>query len=194
VPTLKPMSLYHLFSSELTLQEVLNLYKSYLPTAIALLYTPKNCQFATFTEGRLCVATEEISRDQLAQIFEARIFNQDYELRWLNQRQGQGKSVLLWDKEELEATKQNLKKQTPIIRTLDQTYALWGEGTGISPSEGWSRLAAARIGKLDVPIKQLSAKQRVYLKTREYLKQDERYGNVSVAEERLLSLNLEQGT
>jgi CRISPR-associated protein (TIGR03984 family) len=77
-----------------------------------------------------------------------------------------------------------------VVETVEQTYLLWGEGLSGSPATGWSYLAAARVGRLAVPVAQLAQRQRVQLKAREYLVTADEHGNVAVADERLLGLEV----
>ncbi len=80
-----------------------------------------------------------------------------------------------------------------FLDTITQQYLLWGKGVSPPPQEGWSRLAAARIGALDVPILGIQRNtQQVQLIAREYIGfcegQAGEYGNVAVLEERLIKL------
>ena len=74
-----------------------------------------------------------------------------------------------------------------LVGELDGQYLLWGE----KPSDlgnGWKLLTTSRIGSLEIPFKDdLSDKARVVLKTVEYLREFE-FGNIAVAEERLVKL------
>jgi CRISPR-associated protein (TIGR03984 family) len=87
------------------------------------------------------------------------------------------------------------EEKEEIEDTLSQQYLLWGEPIINSKNiqAGWQRLAEARIGKLDIPlIENLSDKQqRVYLKTREYIKILD-YGNCAIVEERLQNLEVKR--
>jgi CRISPR-associated protein (TIGR03984 family) len=160
---------------------------------IALLYSPQSCQLARLKEGQL----EDYHNQPInnwREIFEARIFNPETELRWLNRNQGKGEAVLI-----TEATKEEQLKDFSALPPVEceriepcQQYLLWGETAhNKNCSEGWQRLAEARIGKLDIPLdRALNQNQRVYLKTYEYLSnQSDEYGNFAVIEERLVQLD-----
>jgi len=111
---------------------------------------------------------------------------------------GLGRAVLISDIELTSVFNDEVDVSlTQILDTIPQQYLLWGKGIVRSPSsfQGWSRLAAARIGTLDVPIMGIKPKQQVKLMAKEYIglcegEAGEKYGNVSVLEERLLGLEI----
>jgi CRISPR-associated protein (TIGR03984 family) len=161
-----------------------------LKDAIALLYSPNACQFLRLISGTLQDSYGK-SVNHLSDVFEARIFTEHCELRWLNRDRGKGDAVLLTE------VKQSISGfqvcQQPIEGILDQQYLLWGKPV-LNPNniqDGWQRLAEVRIGKLNIPISERlnDKEQRVYLKTREYINALE-YGNCAVIEERLLKLEV----
>ncbi len=191
----KPTTLYSYRSDgQLSLEEAIAKCQPHLEGTIALLYSPNACQFLRLINGEF---KDSHSRkiNNLTDVFEARVFTEYCELRWLNREHGKGDAVLLT--EDLKLT-ENLKSidgfqeaKQQIKDTLIQKYLLWGEPV-LNPQDiqdGWQRLAEARIGKLNIPIsnKLSDKKQRVYLHTREYIDTLE-YGNCVVVEERLLKL------
>jgi len=156
-------------------------------SAIALLYSPTACQFAKLESGSLRdFAGKEI---ETAPIFEARIFNETSELRWLNISSGKGQAVLV-SQDNISGIFKD-KCNLEYFESLPQQYVLWGEGMS-NPSKdpnGWSRLGAARIGAMDIPIADITTnEQRVILKVVEYLQEVDEHGNVAVVEERLVRL------
>lgn len=174
------------------------------PETIALLYSPSQCVLARLKDKQLWD-----SRDKpidLDDAFEARVFNEETELRWLNIEAGLGRAVLLSASPIPEACRKQLTEDVsrPALKLLPQTYLLWGEGvkdqdpvtTGLAA--GWSRLTTARIGPMNVPIivpdavetDDESRKPRVLLRVCEYLAECDEYGNVAVVEERLLKLEV----
>jgi CRISPR-associated protein (TIGR03984 family) len=181
----------YLSTNTIPLTEALQTYAHVLENGIALLYSPQFCKFSKFeTTGNLTDSKgERISLDyQENYIFEARVFNEDCELRWLNEFEGQGRSVLI---SEQELPNLSDAEASPFLETIRQQYLLWGEKTENQPVSGWQRLATARIGALDVPVSQpLTEKQRVYLNTVEYLAEVDKFGNVAVVEERLVKLEV----
>lgn len=197
-------------NNEMKLQDALTASQSVLAAkkTVALLYTPQRCKLAVLENGTL--RQSDGKAVDLTEVFEARVFNEDAELRWLNKQDGTGRAVLLCAQEIPEPCLNKLPEDASLkaLHTLKQTYLLWGEGIGqtkkVSLADGWSRLTTARIGWLDVPVQGVGKNERVYLKALEYLAEydadgklvqedqpmedTKRYGNVAVAEERLLCL------
>lgn len=184
-------TLYSYVTSDVSLSEAIQEYKEQLKNAIALLYSPESCQFAKLDpSGNLTDSKgKSINLDyQENYIFEARIFNPDCELRWLNKANGGGCAVLI-----SEQKLSNLSdcQEESFLATIGQQYLLWQKKTKTYPSEGWVRLSTARIGSLDVPLNQsITEDQRVYLKTIEYLNEVDKFGNVAIIEERLIKLEV----
>lgn len=187
-------TLYGRASKEsITLKDALKQCAIFLEDSVALVYAPSFCKFAKFENGGLSLVDDR----SLSTVFEARVFNQNVELRWLNISNGLGRAVLISDIEITRVfTDEEDVSLTEILDTIPQQYLLWGKGVVRSPSlpQGWSRLAAARIGALDVPITGIKPKQQVKLIAREYIGLSEgdagEYGNVAVVEERLIDLEL----
>jgi CRISPR-associated protein (TIGR03984 family) len=181
------ITLYGSRQTEITLMDAIAACQTCFSEAVGLFYSPEWCLL-----GNVC-GTQIKGSDgadlSLSRVFEARLFNVDYELRWLNQRSNQGTAVLLSEHEDTSFLQQPLDG-LPAIATHEQTYLLWGEGYRADLPAGWSRLATARLGKLDLPISGVNqSQQRVKLIAKEYFHcLDDLYGNVIVAEERLMSL------
>jgi CRISPR-associated protein (TIGR03984 family) len=154
--------------------------------AIGLFYSPSACRI-----GKVCVGVVTDETDvvlDLTQVFEARIFNAQGELRWLNRSGGQGQAVLLAE-QPIEQYLTEPIEPIQAIEVIDSQYLLWGEGTGSKPiAEHWSYLSAARIGKVAVPIDGVNRKDRVKLLFCEYLGEWDDQGNIVVLEERLIGL------
>ena len=173
-------------SQDISLQDAIAACQAhFLDSAIALLYSPTDCQFAKLAGGGLQNAIGEDIKT--GQIFEARIFNETSELRWLNLSSGKGYAVLISQDDISEILKDECNLE--YFESLPQQYVLWGEGMSHSTPKGWSRLGAARIGAMDVPIADITtSEQRVILKVIEYLREVDDHGNVAVVEERLVCL------
>ena len=172
----------------LTVSEAITACQHILEGAIGLLYSPQACTLVRLApDGTLHDAdTKEVS---LTNIFEARIFNENCELRWLNELDGSGRAALVAESEISAAGFGKIN--TKACDALEQRYLLWGEKAKDNNTEGWQRLAEARIGKLNIPLAQtIEKEQRVYLKTLEYLAVVDDYGNVAVTEERLVRLEV----
>lgn len=190
--TIKLCSLYAIARNNTTLQDSVNACQTVweIEGAIALLYSPAKCQFARLhCENDTVQFLDYIDQPiDITKVFEARIFNDDAELRWLNQECGKGRSVLL-SQQLLQLQNYDSIETLTNLEHLDQHYLLWGEGWTKPEqwSEQWSRLTLARIGGIPVPVSKLQRQQTVKLFVREYLRADN-YGNLSVVEERLLGL------
>jgi len=181
-------NLYSYGTSDLTLTEAIEKYSEYLGEAIALLYSPKSSAFAKLAQGKSLTDAQGniINLDyQEHYIFEARIFNECHELRWLNESRGKGYAVLI---SELPYNFET-KEEKAFLEKIPQQYLLWGERAKHHNSNGWLQLSTARIGSLNVPLPDdFRQGQRVYLKTVEYLAEVDDFGNVSVIDERLVKL------
>ena len=170
----------------INLKDAIKQQEAHLKNAIGLFYSPNWCRFGKVEkDGPIKSLNETLN---LNLVFEARIFNEECELRWLNYSGGLGKAVLLSENPEL-ANKFSYKSDSlNCLTTLPQKYLLWGEGTDKEICSGWSRLATARIGKLDVPIEGIKRTQGVQLVSKEYLDEIDDFGNVAVVEERLIKM------
>jgi CRISPR-associated protein (TIGR03984 family) len=161
--------------------------------AVALLYAPRWCRFAKFGADGVLRGPDG-QPQPLATVFEARVFGPQAELRWLNDPAGRHRVVLLAESEQALAGFET-DEVKHLGEPLPQTYLLWGEGTGTEGAAGWSRLATARIGPLDVPLPGVRHRQRVVLRSVEYLVSEEQHhGNTVVAEERLVGLAVEEAS
>lgn len=191
----KPVPLYCRTGSGLSLWDTLAHCREILqPTeqhrTVALLYAPDRCRFATFADGQLLDEKDAaLSEQALRNIFEARVFNCAAELRWLHTGDQKGDTALLSEQELTSNYQLKLPNDASFValQTLLQIYLLWGEGieqknTGLT--DGWSRLTAARIGKLNVPRTGVNEKDRVQLITLEYLAEYDERGNVVQYDER----------
>ncbi|MEI2583901.1 type III-D CRISPR-associated protein Csx19 [Scytonema sp. PRP1] len=185
-------TLYGRISNNITLQAALKNCAVALfsgSQAVALLYSPTCCQFAIVQPNGDLTDANNQSLD-LKNVFEARAFNQTCELRWLNELDGKGRAVLISEQDIAGYLSEDIS-DLKALDTISQSYILWGKGVKSVLSPGWGKLAAARIGSISVPVTGLSTdKQRVYLKSIEYLKDIDDYGNFAVVEERLIGLEV----
>jgi CRISPR-associated protein (TIGR03984 family) len=179
--------LYSRAADNITLVDALKNCAGCFPDAVGLFYSPESCQFAKVQGDRVTDAT---GKDlDLNRVFEARIFDRQSELRWLNQPNKKGKAVLLSEIQIVSYLSEDRDTIESInfIDIIDSQYLLWGEGTG-KTDENWSCISAARIGKLAVPIGKIARNDRVKLRFQEYLGVCDEHGNVAVVEERLMGL------
>ncbi len=191
-------SLYGRTAKSLTLTEAIQGCGSVLNNSVALLYSHRFCRFGKLKEcdniydsrGKIIPLEYDSDEHDASYIFEARIFNEQYELRWLNEDNGLGKAVLT-SEESIDNYLSEDLRELIASDIINQQYLLWGEKTTNQLSAGWQRLAIARIGALDIPVEQsLTKQQRVYLNTREYLAAIDEYGNMAVVAERLINLEV----
>lgn len=161
-------------------------------SATAILYTPRRCELATFTNGILHGSDGQPL--DMANIFEARVFHELAELRWLNDPSPtqNHRTVILTAQEQTTLIDWHLETVPQIIEKISQTYLLWGEGTGRKLINGWSELATARIGGLRIPVGNLGRNQRVLLNSVEYIVEAD-HGNAVIFDERLLNLEVDHG-
>jgi CRISPR-associated protein (TIGR03984 family) len=183
----KAVTLHQASLHSVTLLEALEQYRKCFDTAVGLFYSPTKCHFGQ-VRGQT-VANEQGKVDDLIGVFEARIFNDNAELRWLQQSAGLGKAVLLFESNDVNKTYiQEDSELLQAIHSIPQQYILWGQRNARSAFNGWSYLSEARIGQIAVPISNIGTRERVALRVREYLQECDDQGNVAVVEERLIGL------
>ncbi|MGH9959625.1 MAG: type III-D CRISPR-associated protein Csx19 [Pyrinomonadaceae bacterium] len=157
-------------------------------TAVAMLYAISACHFARLDQGRLM--DKDGKQIDLGSVYEARIFSDKAELRWLHREEGYGDAALLTEeKRDPKGWKEEQPIQ-PVGMPIEQAYLLWGESTTDQSRNDWTKMATSRIGSYFAPVRSSTNKVRVQLNAREYLSQDEMHGNVFVAEERWLNLSV----
>jgi CRISPR-associated protein (TIGR03984 family) len=189
-------TLYSYQAKDLTFAEAISACGDQLEGAISLLYSPSACRLLKLVDGEFQDAEYQSIKDsELMDVFEARVFTEDCELRWVNYKAGRGPSVLLSPAEQ--TVKQFTLLEAREYEILEQKYLLWGKKAKNQPSqEGWQRLSEARIGNRDIPYpEKLTDEQRICLITHEYMaeliyqgKDREIRGNYTIIEERLVKL------
>jgi CRISPR-associated protein (TIGR03984 family) len=188
--------LYSYQTQNTTLPDAIASCSDLLKDAIALLYSPTECNILKLNSGQLEDASAKTFKC-VEKVFEARIFNQNNELRWLNRNSGNGQAVLLSETEILTAKPESFEKEEINYQEcIPQKYLLWGETVSWDDvhsnyadfQKGWQRLTEARLDKIDIPLDEVIApKQRVYLETCEYIAEKD-FGNMVIIEERLIKL------
>jgi CRISPR-associated protein (TIGR03984 family) len=165
---------------DVTLVGALSAYASVLGEGrCALLYSPSRCVVASVADdGNLLSPTAF----RLDEVFEARVFGADAELRWLHTGGGSGRAALVNERHGAETRE--------VLDTKNGTYLVWGSGTGEQPMPGWSVVSEARVGSIAVPVADLAAGGRVVLRYTEYLAPEDEHGNVAVIEERLSGMGV----
>lgn len=193
---MKQITLFTFSKAGLTLADALAATGPQMGGApVGLFYTPASCGFATW-DGKAFLGPDGRTLD-LGGVFEARVFDDKGELRWLMDPESTGRTgqaAFLTEHTSLVSGWDDGK--VPNAYRLDNEYLLWGEawdpGTAKLQS-GWSCLASRRINTLPVPVAGLKAHDRVRLCTAEYLgpapgDAGTVHGNTVVIEERLLGL------
>lgn len=183
-------------AANLSLAQAIAGCRPLLDGAVAILYTPAACRFAVFAndpgESVTLLAPDtsgKLTPFPLGDAFEARVFNEEAELRWLHDRGGRGTAVLLSERPaaDLVGCLDGEATSVTAVDRIEQRYLLWGQAVDAHACPPrWSRLCEARIGTIWVPLA-LRKGERTRLVTREYVAEFED-GNTAVAEERLLRL------
>lgn len=153
--------------------------------AVALLSSPARYEIAEIRDG-LCHGPQ--APCPLDEVFEARLFSPEVEVRWQHLAAGLGRAVALAERQDLLPAQfgQALALLEPVA-VIPQRYLLWGKT--IPPRHpGWASLFSARVGVLAVPVSVPADSRRVCLTAREYVTAEPAHGNAFVAEERLLGL------
>jgi len=149
------------------------------PDGFALLTTPWRYQLVTTAEARHSTPEE---------VFEARVFNEHTELRWLNDADS-GRTVLLSEDPTVLPAAFTRLDPVEATGTIEGGYLLWGKA--VQSSDGWTTLTTERIGSLRVP-GEFGRGSHVALATCEYIARDAEHGNAYIAEERLMSFGLSE--
>jgi CRISPR-associated protein (TIGR03984 family) len=163
----------------------------------ALLYAPTRAHLCLVSEmGDLMSSSgSPIDPDD---VFEARCFSLNGELRWLHEQDGRGPAVYVSEADLDEAGRQVFETRLDPLEceVLEQTYVLFGKGApDESLAPGWSRAAEARVGAIDVPLAGVAEGEHVGLRFREYIgpQPEDEHGNWVVLEERFLGLEIARG-
>jgi CRISPR-associated protein (TIGR03984 family) len=160
-----------------TLAEAIADFKPFLSASqptYGILYTPTDCHLTLMNhEGKFFKQDKDVEFFP-QRVFEARIFNERAELRWLNESDDKGKASVIAD------------ESFPDVQTIEQRYLFWGRSTGTTKGD-WTQFATARIGSFYVPLPNVGKDAYAQIQAREYLAayQD---GNVAVVDERLVGI------
>jgi CRISPR-associated protein (TIGR03984 family) len=159
--------------------------------ATAILYSPDRCELATLTAGSL--QTFDGLPVDITRVFEARVFHETAELRWLDDPsvEPSRKAVILTETA-IQLDGWQSSHPIKIRKKLDQDYLLGGRGTGRPTTNGWSEIADAHAGVLHVPLTDVRKNQRVRLCSVEYVIEAD-HGNAVIFDERLVRLEVARG-
>lgn len=125
----------------------------------------------------------------LADVYEARVFHDRAELRWLRDpRHESGHTTVVLTDGSCAVDLPPLPLEVSLVDVIEQSYVLWGRPAAAAGGmSGWTRLTEARIGGIDLPFDNVRDGQRMAIRSLEYLGQLA-HGNVAVIEERLCGL------
>jgi len=180
-----------------TLAQTVKEYFSVYGEGFALLYSPRSAYLATLKSENHFIASSgtEISPVTLREkdwqdVFEARIFNDAAELRWLNRENGEGPAVVLCERGNKSLFNVKPKPVENIYARIQPAhgYLFWGRSTGKAIGE-WTQFAEARIGAFFLPLKNVAHGSYAQFRAVEYFGEYDD-GNIAVAEERLTEIAL----
>jgi len=169
-----------------TLVESLAATGSLLNGAVGLMYSPQACELVRLEDGELLTAEGPVDTSL---VFEARVFNKDAELRWLNESGGVGAAVLLGESDAVDVFG-GQPARAVRCEPLASTYLLWGTAASQLSRPGWAALHTYRVGTIYVPVDEVGERGRVLMNAREYCAIEDDYGNAAVIDERLLELKV----
>ena len=200
----KQSSLHRYTRETITLEDALSDCTAILVSggkdAVAMLYATNRCVLARLQDGIL--VDQDNAAVDTSSVYEARVFSDNADFRWLNREAGSGDGALLSESQlQLDSAwkdQGNVDLGNTSAGTIKQSDLLWGESVGL-PNRGWVKMATPRIGGYYVPLAETVespksetnvAKLRLQLNAIEYLCQEARHGNVFVAEERWLNISV----
>lgn len=154
--------------------------KNFPSDSFAILYSPNKCFLALFKNGQFYGENGAID---ISNVFEARLFNKTAELRWL--KDGDMGTALILSEDEQIKFDENVSSGK--YQTIDQNYLVWGQSVGIFKN-GWTEFGTARIESFYVPLPNIAAQEYAKFTAVEYLKAEEKNGNVFVMDERLTGI------
>ena len=161
--------------------------KDFSAESFAILYSPSNCHLALWKNGNFVCGNGK----EIRSVFEARVFNQTAELRWLKDGKS-GRAVILSEDERIGFKDESIgfeKVPPTTYETICQKYLIWGQSTGkSSDDENWTQFGSAQIGSFYVPVPNVAEQGYAQFTAVEYLKEFED-GNVAVFEERLTGIS-----
>jgi len=180
----------HTFCKDgVSLADALNAWKQQLANAMGLIYSAKKCLVLALDD---VINASALRAKMERPPFEARVFNKDYELRWVataesfdaNGDANMGTAVVL--SEESDAVVGWMDASQDYIQRKDADYILWGKVHNDNAVTFFDH----RMDKLHIPAAAFGTKpsgDREYgtIKACEYLAVDDEDGNCAVVAERL---------
>lgn len=115
--------------------------------------------------------------------YEARIFGEHFEMRWVHQRAGKGRAVVIADGKRQPAGWEEVGQSW--LKPLERRYLLWEVNRDAGTGGGWTCLASRRVGTMWIP--GTFNTDHVCLVAHEYPAEHED-GNVAIVAERYVGL------
>jgi CRISPR-associated protein (TIGR03984 family) len=133
--------------------------------AVGLLYTP-DAVIPVRSDGLAWQSA--VGAVGVAGVFEARIWTDQWDLRWVEDEPGSGLgTATLFSEDDDIGLVGEPPERLPVHATFDHRYLVWGvvdETTG-----DWATTSAARVGAIAVPVSEAAPGDRLVLDAREYL-------------------------
>ena len=148
--------------------------------SFAVLYSPGACHLALWKNQKFIT----LNSKEIRAVFEARVFNETAEFRWLKDGNA-GTAVMLSEDVKIGFAE---KVSSAAHETINQNYLIWGQSTGKSEN-GWTKFGTARIGSFFVPVPNIADKGYAQFTAVEYLASEDENGNIFVADERLTGIS-----
>jgi CRISPR-associated protein (TIGR03984 family) len=183
-PRVAPATLYY-NREDRPLEESVTWFAAHFGECSGLFYLPDNCFLAKVEQNGIITASSG-KEDQLRTlgpvdldaVFEARLFNERAELRWLRTSPEVGVKVVISEENVGDRIAEIYGKIEPA-----NGYLIWGQSLG-TPADKWTRFGEARVGPFFVPLADVKEKKYARFTSVEYVGEYE-HGNVAIAEERL---------
>lgn len=193
--------LYIYKNKSISLQDALKAWKDILAGTMGLVYSAEKCRVLSLTAVQ---SSDTLKSEMKCPPFEARVFNQVCELRWLADAQSfnlsnwdnNGIAVLLTEREFTEPPAEwHLcnTDDTDYVDSREDHYVLWGE---YEKDEGENRIFFEhRMGNLAIPKAAFTWEnpqqgKKAALKVKEYIAVGDKHGNCAVIAERLLGFDV----
>ncbi|MDR1875760.1 MAG: hypothetical protein LBQ90_12210 [Synergistaceae bacterium] len=144
-----------------------------------LVYSPSRCAFAVWNDGGFA----DLSGAAIENVYEFRMFGEDFELRWVRARSGDAGTGMIM-RESSQGTGDGGYFAYFSYFSLPGHYLLWG--TVATSKDGVATLFDPRIGKMTVPVS-AAVNSRIGISYKEYFSREE-HGNLIFFAERLTGL------
>jgi CRISPR-associated protein (TIGR03984 family) len=153
---------------------------------IALLYSPNWAKIVRVKDGKFdCMQDGKFDENELPSVFEAKIFNEDIELRWVNKDGEVGVSTTLNEVG-------NGDSNHPIRLSDERSkHLLYGKLQNNGKMEnGYVTIFDEKVGRIKVPVDNdfVFSEGNLAFECYEYYLLDEKYGNARVIDTRFIGI------